>query len=123
MTFCHRHEEKIKKGILEDWKFVCSMHRDELIGLIKPEGKKCVYDASINGGQTQYHDGKHYEILKFTATNDEKKGTFEVKPINTICKKQLMPSVGPFIKIQKFATDVLGNIYEVKDNRLKLEFD
>lgn len=117
------HEEKIKKGILEDWRFVCSMHRDELIGLIKPEGKKFVYDASINGGQTQYHNGKHYEILKFTATNDEKKGTFEVKPINTICKKQLMPSVGPFIKIQKFATDVLGNIYEVKDNRLKLEFD
>ena len=31
-----------------------------------------------------------------------------------------MPSVGPFIKIQKFATDVLGNIYEVKDNRLKI---
>lgn len=117
------HEEKIKKGILEDWKFVCSMHRDELIGLIKPEGKKFVYDASINGGQTQYHDGKHYEILKFTATNDEKKGTFEVKPINTNCSKRLMPSVGPFIKIQKFATDVLGNIYEVKDNRLKLEFD
>lgn len=117
------HEEKIKKGILEDWKFVCSMHRDELIGLIKPEGKKFVYDASIDGGQTQYHDGKHYEILKFTATNDEKKGTFEVKPINTNCSKRLMPSVGPFIKIQKFATDVLGNIYEVKDNRLKLEFD
>ena len=117
------HEEKIKKGIQEDWKFVCSMHRDELIGLIKPEGKKFVYDASINGGQTQYHDGKHYEILKFTATNDEKKGTFEVKPINTICKKQLMPSVGPFVKIQKFATDVLGNMYEIKDNRLKLEFD
>jgi|GEM_PF-4507076 len=34
-----------------------------------------------------------------------------------------MPSVGTFIKIQKFATDVLGNTYEVKDNRLKLEFD
>lgn len=53
----------------------------------------------------------------------KKKGTFEVKPINTICKKQLMPSVGPFVKIQKFATDVLGNMYEIKDNRLKLEFD
>lgn len=117
------HEEKIKKGILEDWRFVCSMHRDELIGLIKPEGKKFVYDASINGGQTQYHNGKHYEILKFTATNDDKANIFEVKPINTICKKQLRPSAGSMLHIQKFATDVLGNIYEVKDNRLKLEFD
>lgn len=117
------HEEKIKKGIQEDWKFVCSMHRDELIGLIKPEGNKFVYDASINGGQTQYHDGKHYEILKFTATNNDKANKFEVKPINTICKKQLMPYVSSFVKIQKFATDVLGNMYEVKNNRLKLEFD
>ena len=117
------HEEKTKKGIQDGWKFVCSMHRDELIGLIKPEGKKFVYDASINGGQTQYHNGKHYEILKFTATNDDKANIFEVKPINIICKKQLRPSAGSMLHIQKFATDVLGNIYEVKDNRLKLEFD
>ena len=117
------YEEKTKKGIQEDWKFVCSMHRDELIGLIKLEGNKFVYDASINGGQTQYYDGKHYEILKFTATNDDKTNRFEVKPINTICKSQLKPAVGTFIKIQKFATDVLGNMYEVKNNRLKLEFD
>lgn len=117
------NEEKVKKGIDSDWKFVCSMHRDELIGVIKKEGQKYVYDAAINGGQTQYHDGKHYEILKFTATNNDKAGMFEVKPINTQCKKQLMPSIGPIIKVQKFATDVLGNMYEIKENRLKLEFD
>ena len=117
------NEEKAKKGIDNDWKFVCSMHRDELIGLIKKEGQKYVYDAAINGGQTQYHDGKRYEILKFTATNNDKAGMIEVKPINTQCKKQLMPSIGPIIKVQKFATDVLGNMYEVKENRLKLEFD
>ena len=96
------NEEKVKKGIDSDWKFVCSMHRDELIGVIKKEGQKCVYDASINDGQTQYHDGKHYEILKFTATNNDESGRFEVKPINTNCSKRLMPSVGPFIKIQKY---------------------
>ena len=32
-------------------------------------------------------------------------------------------SIGSVKKIQKFATDVLGNMYEVKNNRLKLEFD
>ena len=116
-------KKKVKKGIDSDWKFVCSMHRDELIGVIKKEGQKYVYDTSINDGQTQYRDGKHYEILKFTATNNDKAGMFEVKPINTQCKKQLMPSVGPIIKVQKFATDVLGNMYEIKENRLKLEFD
>ena len=33
------NEEKVKKGIDSDWKFVCSMHRDELIGVIKKEVK------------------------------------------------------------------------------------
>ena len=33
-----------------------------------------------------------------------------------------MPSIGTFIDVRKYATDVLGNLYEVKDNNLKLEF-
>lgn len=116
--------QKEAKGIDIDWKFVCSMHHDELIGLIKPEGKKNVYDQSTEGdGETIYHNGKHYEILKFTATNNDSKGIFEVKPIHCQCKKQLMLSVGTFIQIQKFATDVLGNMYKVNENILKLEFD
>ena len=62
------------------------------------------------------------EILKFTATNNDITGRFEVKPIYCYCKKQLMVSIGTCRKIQKFATDVLGNLYIVKDNVLKLEF-
>ncbi|RHM62104.1 MULTISPECIES: type II CRISPR RNA-guided endonuclease Cas9 [Coprobacillaceae] len=117
-------QEKQNKGIGDDWQFVCSMHRDELIGLVKKAGDKYVYDAAMQeGGKTQYHDGVHYEILKFTATNNDKKGMFEVKPICMMCNKRLMPSVGTFIKIQKFATDALGNMYEIKENILKLEFD
>ena len=27
-----------------------------------------------------------------------------------------------FVECKKYATDVLGNLYEVKDNKLKLEF-
>ena len=116
--------QKDNKGIEDDWKFVCSMHHDELIGIIKQEGKKHDYDPSIEGnGKTIYHDGKHYDIVKFTATNDDSTGRFEVKPISCQCKKQLKPFVGTLIKIQKFATDVLGNMYEVKDNVLKFEFD
>lgn len=116
--------EKLKKGISEDWQFVCSMHRDEIMGIVRKEGQKYIYDGSTEAdGQIMYHDGIHYEILKFTATNNDNEGKFEVKPINTYCKKQLMPSIGTCIKIKKFATDVLGNLYEVKDNVLKLEFN
>lgn len=116
--------EKLKKGISEDWQFVCSMHRDEIMGIVRKEGQKYIYDGSTEAdGQIMYHDGIHYEILKFTATNNDNKGMFEVKPINTYCKKRLMPSIGTCIKIKKFTTDVLGNLYEVKDNVLKLEFN
>ena len=116
--------EKLKKGIGEDWQFVCSIHRDELIGIVKAKDQKYIFNVPTeSGGQTMYHDGVNCEILKFTATNNDDKGVFEVKPINTYCKKQLMPSIGTCIKIKKFATDVLGNMYEVKDNILKLEFD
>lgn len=116
--------EKLKKGISEDWQFVCSMHRDEIMGIVRKEGQKYIYDGSTEAdGQIMYHDGIHYEILKFTATSNDNEGRFEVKPINTYCKKRLMPSIGTCIKIKKFATDVLGNLYEVKDNVLKLEFN
>ena len=33
-----------------------------------------------------------------------------------------MPTVASSLMIKKYATDVLGNLYEVKDNKLKLEF-
>jgi len=39
-----------------------------------------------------------------------------------IQKKQLIVAVGKFVDVKKYATDVLGNLYEVKDNNLKLEF-
>lgn len=117
-------DEKAKKGIDDNWKFVCSMHRDELIGIVKKAGDKYIYDASKEqNGDVLYHDGIHYEILKFTATNDDKKGTFEVKPITCYYKKRLTPTIGTCIKITKFATDVLGNMYEIKENVLKLEFE
>ena len=116
-------EQKVIKGIDETWKFVCSIHHDELIGITKKAGSKYIYDLSTESdGYKRLYDGEA-EILKFTATNNDNKGTVEVKPIYTYCKKQLRTSVGTFIKIEKYATDVLGNLYKVKDNVLKLEFE
>lgn len=69
-----------------------------------------------------YYDGTSVEILKYTATNDDSTNTIEIKPIYTYCKKQLRQGVTSVENVCKYATDVLGNLYEVKDNKLKLEF-
>lgn len=115
--------EKIKKGISDCDQFICSMHRDELIGIVKKQGQKYIYDASTEGdGETLLHDGINPEIVKFTATNNDKTNVIEVKPIYCYSTERLMPSVGTFIKIMKYSTDVLGNLYEIKENILKLEF-
>ena len=134
----HYEKNKDKYVIDENWykselerkkidtkaRFVCSCHRDELIGIVKKPGDKYIYDQSKeNDGPILYHDGIHPEVVKFTATNNDNTGTIEVKPIYTHCKKQLMPTVTSFVNIIKYSTDVLGNLYEVKENNLKLVFD
>lgn len=117
-------QEKANKKIKDTDKFFFSMHRDELIGIKRKEGQPYYYDSSTENkdGMACYHDGVSLELLKFTATNNDTTGTIEVKPIYTYCKKQLMPTVASSLMIKKYATDVLGNLYEVKDNKLKLEF-
>ena len=116
-------DEKARKKVDENAEFVCSLHHDELIGIVKKEDSKYIYDASTEGdGDTLLHDGIHPEILKFTATNNDTSGVIEVKPIYKYCQKRLKPTVTLCLDIKKYATDVLGNMYEVKDNKLKLEW-
>lgn len=117
-------EEKKRKKIDENANFICSLHRDELIGIVRKAGEKYIYDESTeHGGEVKYHDGIHPEILKFTATNDDERGYIELKPIFTYCKKQLKPAILNCVEVSKYATDVLGNLYKVKQNILKLEFE
>ena len=98
-------------------------HHDELIGITKKENDKFIYDESKeNHGEPRYHDGVKPEILKFTATNNDAEGKIEVKPLYTYSACRLMPTVLNVKDIKKYATDVLGNLYEVKQNELKLEF-
>lgn len=116
--------EMKKKKIDKDARFLFSLHRDELIGIVKEEGKGFIYDESTeNKGEKRYHDGVHQEILKFTATNNDVNNTIEVKPIYTYCKKQLMVSIMGVKSLSKYSTDVLGNLYRVTENELKLEFE
>ena len=117
--------EKNNKGISNEWLFVCSIHNNELLGIVKKVGTKCIFDISKEiDVKTQYHDGINFEILRYNALSDDSKGTLEFKPIYRFSKNQRpILSIGTAIKIKKFATDVLGNLYEVKDNVLKLEFN
>lgn len=117
-------KEKQNKKISEKDQFCFSIHRDELIGIVKEKGEKLIYPNNYYG---QYymdeHDGVHYEILKFTATNNDETNKIEVKPINKYDKTQKMISITKkMIVIDKFSTDVLGNVYKVENSVLKLEF-
>lgn len=115
--------EKSKKNISDKAVFLCSLHHDELIGIVKKKGQKYIYDDSTESdGTTKYHDGKTPEIVKYIATNNDNTNVVEVNALFTRSKKRLKVSLGQVINVKKFATDVLGNLYEIKDNNLKLEF-
>ena len=62
-------------------------------------------------------------IVKFTATNDDKTNQIEIKPISYYEAKQIRISVGKkILLLEKYTTDVCGNLYKVKDQKLKLSF-
>lgn len=111
--------EKIKKKIDEKAKFLCSIHTDELIGIIKNKGDSYIIKNEL---YPKYHDGVNAEVLKFTGTNDDKSNRIEVKSIFKYHKQERV-SIMSCKSIEKYATDVLGNLYKVNDNKLKLEFD
>ncbi len=113
------------KGITDNDKFQFSLHHHELVGLQKKPGSTYIYDESQENSDLEpmYHDSTSYEILKFTATNDDKAAKFEVKPRYKKSKKRLILTVTAMTSMKKYATDVLGNLYEVTDNKLKLEFE
>ena len=112
--------EKVRKKIDQEAKFICSVHRDELIGIVKKEGKPFEFKSEK---YQKYHDGVHIDILKFTGTNNDKGNVIEVKPTFTSSNNRMIVSILSCMQIEKYATDVLGNVYKVKENKLKLEFD
>jgi len=101
-----------RKGIDKSFNFLFSMHRDELMYIEKLEKNK-------DGSTINVKD-----IWKFTATNNDVNNQIEVKPVHYYERKQLMPTIGKsIIKLQKLHTNVLGKIYESKNNTLHMEFN
>ena len=62
-------------------------------------------------------------MWRFTATNNDSTNKIEVKPIGHKINKQLILAIGKkIILLEKYATDVCGNLYKVTNQELKLEF-
>lgn len=59
--------------------------------------------------------------MLFALTGDDKKNVINLYPMFAYKKRQ-QKVITTAKDIRKYATDVLGNLYEVKDNKLKLEF-
>lgn len=114
--------EKEKKKIKSTDKFLFSMHRNELLGIVKKEGQPYFYDVCDEVPDKKIlHDGVNPEILLFALTGDDKKNVINLYSMFANKKRQ-QKAITTVKDIKKYATDVLGNLYEVKDNKLKLEF-
>ncbi len=63
-----------KKKIKSTDKFLFSMHRNELLGIVKKEGQPYFYDVCDEVPDKKIlHDGVNSEILLFALTGDDKK--------------------------------------------------
>ncbi len=105
----YEDQKKLKK-IDDTYDFLFSMHHNEIL---------------------HYQTENENRYYRYVATNNDKDNRIEVNAIGFVekdpktgKKKQLMKSVGKkVILLEKYATDVLGNMYLVKDSELKLEFE
>ncbi len=95
-------EQKTKKKISDTAQFCFSLHRNEYIEITSDNNKV---------------------LWKFTATNNDKKNVIEVKPCNYNSKERFMPTIGNKIQnLKKYSCDVLGQLTEIKDSKLKFKF-
>jgi len=93
-------QEKRKKAISENAEFCFSMHHNEYIEIKSSD--EC-------------------NLYRFTATNNDKANTIEVKEIDRYEKKQNIKTIGKkIVELKKYSCDSLGQLREVKNARLKL---
>jgi len=95
--------KRIEKGVDDTFGFCFTLNRNDMIEIKKVK--------EMNS-----------EKYRFVVTNDENANIIEVKPLNYYEKKQMRLAVGKSIEsIRKYNTDVLGNVYEVKNEVLTFE--
>lgn len=100
--------------------FLFSLHTNELLMIERDEGTNFYFNP--NKVSSLKYDGKNFELFMFLGTNNDSMNRIEVKPRYKFTKDRINPITTTFLQCKKMATDVLGNLYEVKDNKLKLDF-
>lgn len=107
-----------KKKIGSQAEFLFSLHTDELLYIKKEIGESFCFSPK----EKFVYKDSDYELFTFLGTNNDVRNVIEVKPRYVFTKTRINPYTTTFVECKKYATDVLGNLYEVKDNKLKLEF-
>lgn len=97
---------KDKFKIDNSYKFLFSLHKNEIIGIVYKE------NPSI---ENRY---------RFLSSRSDNPNRIEIKPIEKDkFEKQIQPTIGnKILKFNKYSTDILGNIFKVKDEKLKFKF-
>lgn len=107
-----------KKKIGSQAKFLFSLHTDELLYIKKKAGESFCFSPK----EKLVYNDSDYELFTFLGTNNDATNRIELKPRYMFATTRINPYTTTFVECKKYATDVLGNLYEVKDNKLKLEF-
>lgn len=107
-----------KKKIGNQADFLFSLHTDELLYIKKKAGENFCFSPK----EKLVYNDSDYELFRFLGTNNDATNRIELKPRYMFATTRIKPYTTTFVECKKYATDVLGNLYEVKDNKLKLEF-
>lgn len=107
-----------KKKIGNQAEFLFSLHTDELLYIKKKAGENFCFSPK----EKLVYNDSDYELFTFLGTNNDATNRIELKPRYMFATTRIKPYTTTFVECKKYATDVLGNLYEVKDNKLKLEF-
>ena len=106
-------DEKERKEIDRSYSFVNSFYRGDLIKLKYADGKE-IFEVfkTVNNDKTNKIENSYYGMDTVKYADGKEK------------KFQNMLTIGnKIVGVKKYSTDILGNIFEVKDERLKLKWD
>lgn len=101
-----------KKKIGSQAEFLFSLHTDELLYIKKEIGESFCFSPK----EKFVYKDSDYELFTFLGTNNDVRNVIEVKPRYVFTKTRINPYTTTFVECKKYATDVLGNLYEVKDS-------
>lgn len=98
------YHQKLVEKKLDNATFMHSFNRGDIIK-ITSQGKESIEE----------------EMYRFIGTNDDNSNKIEVKLVHTHKSKRMLPSIGrSILNIEKYSTDILGNLYQIPHSNLNL---